>query len=88
MDPHRQRPELHHAGGSPSGANGPLRAITADNFVVVSAEDPDVCYIETYIWTDCLPVGFIELRSNDCRTPSKLPLTQFVANADSVESLA
>jgi VCBS repeat-containing protein len=78
----------NYAGGSPSGANGPFAAITADNFVVKPCEDLDVCYIETYIWTDCLPVqGFIELRSNDCRTPSKLPLTQFVANADSVESL-
>lgn len=71
------------AGGSPSGANGPFQAITADNFVVKPCEDLDVCYIETYIWTDCLPVhGFVEIRSNDCRTPSTLPMTGFVASAD------
>lgn len=73
----------NYASGSPSGANGPFKAITADNFVVKPCEDVEVCYIETYIWTDCQPVtGFLELRDNDCRTPGVLPLPQFRALAD------
>ncbi len=72
------------ASGSPSGANGSITSRTFDNFVIKTCEDVEVCFIETYIWTDCSPVnGFVELYDNECRTPGIVPLAGLTANASS-----
>lgn len=59
-------------GGTPSGADGTsLPARTADNFVIKPCDPVEICLIETTIWTNCNPVvGFLELYSNDCSTPT------------------
>ena len=54
--------DLVDRGGSPSGAHRQYQDRTADNFVVKTCRDEDLCLIEAWIWTNCEPVhGFIEL---------------------------
>jgi hypothetical protein len=56
-------------GGTPSGTHratpNPPRA--ADNFIIRGCDPVKVCYLETYIWTNCNPVqGFAEIYENAC----------------------
>ena len=70
------------AGGTLSGASG-LQSLrrTADNFVLKPCADESICYIEAYIWTNCVPpTAFIEIYTNDCNEPFGPPLHRLIAN--------
>ncbi len=74
------------AGGSPSDIDVsiPYLPRTADNFVTIGCDPVQVCYLETYIWTNCNPVrGFAEIYDNDCKDPAINPL--FSATATTAE---
>ncbi|MBX3385334.1 MAG: tandem-95 repeat protein [Phycisphaeraceae bacterium] len=76
------------ANGAPSGANGAVKSRTLDNFVIKTCEDVDVCYIETYIWTDCSPVnGFVEIYPDDCLVPGMSIVPGLTASASKVIDL-
>ncbi len=65
------------AGGSASDADLsiPFLPRTADNFIVTGCEQVQVCYLETYIWSNCNPVrGFAEIYDNDCKLPGLTPI--------------
>ena len=65
------------AGGSPSDSDTsiPFLPRTADNFIVTGCEPVQVCYLETYIWSNCNPVrGFAEIYDNDCKLPGLTPI--------------
>ena len=54
--------DLVNRGGSPSGGHQQYHDRTADSFVVKTCRDEELCLIEAWIWTNCVPVhGFIEL---------------------------
>jgi hypothetical protein len=43
------------------------KARTADDFVTFTCDDEQVCYIDAWIWTNCVPAdGFIELYDSTC----------------------
>ena len=47
----------------------------AENFVLKGCDPVQVCYLETYIWTNCDPVnGFAEIYANDCTNPEFSPI--------------
>jgi hypothetical protein len=56
-------------GGTPSGTHRatPTPPRAAENFVIKGCDPVQVCYLETYIWTNCNPVrGFAEIYENEC----------------------
>jgi hypothetical protein len=58
-------------GGTYSGAAGAGTARTADNFVIRSCDPVEICFIEAYVWTNCVPpIGFIEIYENECDHPA------------------
>ena len=66
--------------GSPSGADraNPTQPRTADNFVMKGCVPTPVCFVETWIWTNCDPVGgFAEIYENLCSTPVMTPGAPF-----------
>ncbi len=66
--------------GSPSGADraNPTQPRTADNFIMRGCDPTPVCFVETWIWTNCDPVhGFAEIYENQCGTPVATPGVPF-----------
>jgi hypothetical protein len=74
------------AGGTPSDFDTaiPYLPRSADNLIIGGCDPVQVCYLETYIWTNCNPVrGFAEIYANDCNTPGATPI--FSASATRAE---
>lgn len=72
-------------GGDPSGINRGIFSRAADTFVVKPCRTETICWIEAYIWTNCLPVhGFLELYADNCGLPTG-NYTRRIAPTDIIE---